>query len=148
MSTQFKSEKVTANLNYKDLFKKFTNLNNLKDYLPQEVQEFESSTDNCSFKIEQLPKMSLQITEKHAYEKIKFESNESQIPFHMYCYIEKNDDNSSNIAWDICLKMASKGLLAKPTHGNIIRFAPPLIINKNQLDNCITIIISSLKEFE
>merc|ERR1711991_775977 len=43
-----------------------------------------------------------------------------------------NDDNSSNIAWDICLKMASKGLLAKPTHGNIIRFAPPLIINKNQ----------------
>ena len=44
--------------------------------------------------------------------------------------------------------MASKGLLAKPTHGNIIRFAPPLIINKNQLDNCITIIISALKEFE
>lgn len=59
-----------------------------------------------------------------------------------------NDDNDSNIAWNICLKMASKGLLAKPTHGNIIRFAPPLIINKNQLDNCITIIISSLKEFE
>ena len=59
-----------------------------------------------------------------------------------------NDDNDSNIAWNICLKMASKGLLAKPTHGNIIRFAPPLTINKNQLDNCITIIISSLKEFE
>ena len=59
-----------------------------------------------------------------------------------------NDDNDSNIAWNICLKMASKGLLAKPTHGNIIRFAPPLIINKNQLDDCITIIISSLKEFE
>ena len=59
-----------------------------------------------------------------------------------------NDDNDSNIAWNRCLKMASKGLLAKPTHGNIIRFAPPLIINKNQLDNCITIIISALKEFE
>jgi len=59
-----------------------------------------------------------------------------------------NDNNDSNIAWNICLKMASKGLLAKPTHGNIIRFAPPLIINKNQLDNCITIIISALKEFE
>ena len=59
-----------------------------------------------------------------------------------------NDDNDSNIAWNICLKMASKGLLAKPTHGNIIRFAPPLIINKNQLDNCINIIISALKEFE
>jgi len=59
-----------------------------------------------------------------------------------------NDYDNSNIAWNICLKMASKGLLAKPTHGNIIRFAPPLIINKNQLDDCITIIISSLKEFE
>ena len=59
-----------------------------------------------------------------------------------------NDDNDSNIAWNICLKMASKGLLAKPTHGNIIRFAPPLIIDENQLDNCITIIISALKEFE
>ena len=62
--------------------------------------------------------------------------------------VEWGVDNDSNIAWNICLKMASKGLLAKPTHGNIIRFAPPLIINKNQLDNCITIIISALKEFE
>jgi ornithine--oxo-acid transaminase len=59
-----------------------------------------------------------------------------------------NDNNDSNIAWSICLKMASKGLLAKPTHGNIIRFAPPLIINKDQLDDCINIIISVLKEFE
>ncbi|MFL2607679.1 MAG: ornithine--oxo-acid transaminase [Flavobacteriaceae bacterium] len=59
-----------------------------------------------------------------------------------------NDNNDSNIAWSICLKMASNGLLAKPTHGNIIRFAPPLIINKDQLDDCINIIISVLKEFE
>ena len=59
-----------------------------------------------------------------------------------------NDDNDSNIAWNICLKMASKGLLAKPTHGNIIRFAPPLIINKNQLDTWNTLMISALKEFE
>jgi ornithine--oxo-acid transaminase len=44
--------------------------------------------------------------------------------------------------------MAEKGLLAKPTHGNIIRFAPPLIINRKELDDCIDIIISSLKEFE
>ena len=59
-----------------------------------------------------------------------------------------NDNNDSSIAWSICLKMASNGLLAKPTHGNIIRFAPPLIINKDQLDDCINIIISVLKEFE
>ena len=58
------------------------------------------------------------------------------------------DDENSDIAWSICLKMAENGLLAKPTHGNIIRFAPPLIINEVQLNNCIEIIISSLKDFE
>ncbi len=59
-----------------------------------------------------------------------------------------NDEENSDIAWNICLKMAQNGLLAKPTHGNIIRFAPPLIINEEQLNNCIEIIISSLKDFE
>ena len=59
-----------------------------------------------------------------------------------------NDKEGSDIAWNICLNMAEKGLLAKPTHGNIIRFAPPLIINRKELDDCIDIIISSLKEFE
>ena len=59
-----------------------------------------------------------------------------------------NDEEGSDIAWNICLNMAEKGLLAKPTHGNIIRFAPPLIINRKELDDCIDIIISSLKEFE
>jgi ornithine--oxo-acid transaminase len=44
--------------------------------------------------------------------------------------------------------MAKKGLLAKPTHGNIIRFAPPLIINEEQLNDAISIIINTLKEFE
>ena len=54
-----------------------------------------------------------------------------------------------NTKWKkLCLNMAEKGLLAKPTHGNIIRFAPPLIINRKELDDCIDIIISSLKEFE
>ena len=116
MSTIFKSEKVTANLNYKDLFDKFTNLNNLKDYLPKEVEEFESSVNNCSFKIEQLPKMSLQITEKHAYEKIKFESNESQIPFHMFCYIEKNGDNTTDVVIEIDMELnfMMKMLVQKP----------------------------------
>ena len=60
--------------------------------------------------------MSLQITEKHAYEKIKFESNESQIPFHMYCYIEKNDDNSSNVVIEINMEVnfMMKMLVQKP----------------------------------
>ena len=58
-----------------------------------------------------------------------------------------NDIETSKTAWNLCLEMKNNGLLAKPTHGNIIRFAPPLTINKNQLDNCIEIIINTIKNY-
>jgi len=51
-------------------------------------------------------------------------------------------------AWDVCLKMAENGLLAKPTHGHIIRFAPPLVINEKQLLEAIEIIKKSILAFE
>jgi len=51
-------------------------------------------------------------------------------------------------AWDVCLKMAEKGLLAKPTHGDIIRFAPPLVITEEQLYDCIRIIKETIAEFD
>jgi ornithine--oxo-acid transaminase len=51
-------------------------------------------------------------------------------------------------AWDICLKFAEQGLLAKPTHGNIIRFAPPLVINEVELMECIEIIKTVILEFD
>jgi ornithine--oxo-acid transaminase len=59
-----------------------------------------------------------------------------------------NDSEESLTAWDICMKLAENGLLAKPTHGNIIRFAPPLVMNEEQLLDCVSIIIKTLKEFE
>lgn len=59
-----------------------------------------------------------------------------------------NDSEESETAWNICLKLRDNGLLAKPTHGNIIRFAPPLVMNEEQLLDCIRIIIETLKEFE
>ena len=55
-----------------------------------------------------------------------------------------NDKEDSQTAWNLCLKLKDNGLLAKPTHGNIIRFAPPLIINENQLLECCDIIEQSL----
>jgi ornithine--oxo-acid transaminase len=54
---------------------------------------------------------------------------------------EKNGKN----AWDVCLKMAENGLLAKPTHGDIIRFAPPLVINKEQIMDCVRIIRQTIE---
>jgi ornithine--oxo-acid transaminase len=59
-----------------------------------------------------------------------------------------NDDEKSDIAWNICMKLRDNGLLAKPTHGNIIRFAPPLVMNETQLHDCISIIKETLKTFE
>tara|TARA_B100000927_G_C16432884_1_gene456325 strand:- start:182 stop:1408 length:1227 start_codon:yes stop_codon:yes gene_type:complete len=59
-----------------------------------------------------------------------------------------NDTPESQTAWNICLSLRDNGLLAKPTHGNIIRFAPPLVINEEQLMICIDVIVNTIKEFE
>jgi len=59
-----------------------------------------------------------------------------------------NDSPESETAWNICVRLKENGLLAKPTHGNIIRFAPPLVITEKQLLDCVSIIIKTLKEFE
>ena len=59
-----------------------------------------------------------------------------------------NDHEDSDTAWNICLALRDNGLLAKPTHGNIIRFAPPLVMTEEQLLDCVSIIIKTLKQFE
>jgi ornithine--oxo-acid transaminase len=56
------------------------------------------------------------------------------------------DHPNPDAAWDLCLIMKENGLLAKPTHGDKIRFAPPLVITKAQIDTCITIISKSIQE--
>lgn len=58
-----------------------------------------------------------------------------------------NDSQESSTAWNICLKLAENGLLAKPTHGNIIRFAPPLVMTEAELRDCISIIRKTVLEF-
>jgi ornithine--oxo-acid transaminase len=58
-----------------------------------------------------------------------------------------NDTDDSSTAWDICLKLRDNGLLAKPTHGNIIRFAPPLVITEEQIMDCVAIIKKTINEF-
>jgi len=59
-----------------------------------------------------------------------------------------NDTEESDTAWNICMALRDNGLLAKPTHGNIIRFAPPLVMTEEQLMDCVSIIIKTLKQFE
>ena len=58
-----------------------------------------------------------------------------------------NDAEDGHTAWDICLKLRDNGLLAKPTHGNIIRFAPPLVITEEQILECVDIISNTIIDF-
>ena len=59
-----------------------------------------------------------------------------------------NDSENSDTTWNICLRLRDNGLLAKPTHGNIIRFAPPLVMTESQLMECLEIITTTLHSFE
>jgi len=59
-----------------------------------------------------------------------------------------NDTPQSETAWNLCLKFAENGLLAKPTHGNIIRLAPPLVINEDQLHECCDIIEDCIMNYK
>lgn len=59
-----------------------------------------------------------------------------------------NDAEESKTAWNICLQLAENGLLAKPTHGNLIRFAPPLVMTREQLEECCDIIERVMLKFE
>jgi ornithine--oxo-acid transaminase len=58
-----------------------------------------------------------------------------------------DDHEEGHLAWDICVKLAQNGLLAKPTHGNIIRFAPPLVMTEDQLHECCDIIEKVISDF-
>jgi ornithine--oxo-acid transaminase len=59
-----------------------------------------------------------------------------------------NDSPESETAWNLCVQLKENGLLAKPTHGNIIRLAPPLVITEEQMMECISIIEKTLLEFK
>ena len=59
-----------------------------------------------------------------------------------------NDTPDSSTAWDICVSLKNNGLLAKPTHGNIIRFAPPLVMTEDELHECCDIIENTIKNFQ
>lgn len=59
-----------------------------------------------------------------------------------------NNRDENNLAWDICMDLAENGLLAKPTHTNIIRFAPPLVINESQISDAIKKIEKAISKFE
>ena len=59
-----------------------------------------------------------------------------------------DDSEEGQLAWNICVRLAENGLLAKPTHGNIIRFSPPLVMTEEQIHTCCDIIEKVISEFQ
>lgn len=103
-------------------------------------------------KDEKLAENAYQLGELFRYEMNKYIANSNIVKLvrgkGLLNAIVINDDEDSDTAWNICLKLRDNGLLAKPTHGNMIRFAPPLVMTEDQLLECVAIITKTLAEFE
>tara|TARA_B100000900_G_scaffold370847_1_gene349663 strand:- start:210 stop:599 length:390 start_codon:yes stop_codon:yes gene_type:complete len=85
--TTFNSPEIIINKKAKDFYQLVSNMDNLKSFLPDEVEDFQSSVNTCSFKITGYPKLVLEITEKIEFSSISFKAKESIVPFTMKCFI-------------------------------------------------------------
>lgn len=117
MIHNYKSPEATTSISAKKFFIRFSNLNNLKDFLPKEIKEFKSNEDSCSFKISQLPKISLKIIEKTEYSVIKLQSKDKKIFFDLNCKIKEDTDKNKckvTLGIDIKLNFMTKIMIEKP----------------------------------
>ena len=113
--SNFKSPEVKVNLSAEMLYAKLSNLNNLKDILPSEITDFQSTEDSCSFKMGGMPKITLVIAEKTPFSKIVLQAENSQIPFSLECTISQNGENcKALLEVNAELNMMMRMMLEKP----------------------------------
>jgi hypothetical protein len=113
--SNFKSPEVKVNLSAEMLYAKLSNLNNLKDILPPEISDFQSTQDSCSFKMGGMPKITLVIAEKTPFSKIVLQAENSQIPFSLECNISQNGENcKALLEVNAELNMMMKMMLENP----------------------------------
>ena len=113
--SNFKSPEVKVNLSAEMLYVKLSNLNNLKDILPPEISDFQSTQDSCSFKMGGMPKITLVIAEKTPFSKIVLQAENSQIPFSLECNISQNGENcKALLEVNAELNMMMRMMLEKP----------------------------------
>ena len=112
---KFESPKVMINKSAKELYSILGNLNNLKNIIPPNMQQFESTEDSCSFKMESMPKIQLEIKERIPYSKITLMAKDSQIPFYLDCkIIDKNTQCESQLEINAEINMMMKMMVEKP----------------------------------
>ena len=111
----FKSPKVTVNRTSEDLFNKVGDLNNLKEIMPPSITNFQSTQTTCSFKMESMPEINLEITERTPFSKISLSAKDSQIPFSLDCIIfEKENKCEAYLEINAELNMMMKMMVEKP----------------------------------
>ena len=111
----FKSPEVIVNKSAENLFNKFSNLNNLKDIMPSQIESFQSTATTCSLKMNGMPELALEITEKIPFSKISLTATDSQVPFSLNCFIsEKKEQCQVKLEINAELNMMMQMMVEKP----------------------------------
>ena len=114
MST-FKSPEVLINKSAREFFNKISDLNNLKEILPNDIRDFKSTTTKCSFKMNDLPELVFEISEKIKFSKISFKAIDSQVPLSLNCYISASGNQcQARIEIEAELNMMMRMMIEKP----------------------------------
>jgi len=111
----FKSPQVTVNRTSEELFNKIGDLNNLQEIIPPSIKNFQSTQTTCSFKMEDMPQINLEITERIPFSKISLSAKDSQIPFSLDCIISAKEDRcEAYLEINAELNMMMKMMVEKP----------------------------------
>ena len=113
--TTFKSPEVIVNRSAEDFFNKIGDLNNLKEIMPSQIKNYESTETTCSFKMQGMPRLALEIAEKTEFSKISLTAIDSQIPFSLDCFItEKEELCQARLEINAELNMMMRMMVEKP----------------------------------
>jgi hypothetical protein len=111
----FKSPEVIVKKRAEYFFNKIGDLNNLKEIMPSQIEDFKSTETTCSFKMKGMPKLALEIAEKTEFSKISLTATDSQIPFSLDCFIiEKGEQCQARLEINAELNMMMKMMVEKP----------------------------------
>lgn len=114
MSTFKGPEIVVENLSAEQLYNKLSDLNNLKEIMPPEIEDFESDTNSCYFKMKGMPKLKLFLSEKTPFSKIRLSATDSPVAFSLNCFItDYREKCQARLEVDAELNMMMKMMVEK-----------------------------------
>ena len=111
----FTSPEVIVNKSAEDFFNKISDLNNLQEIMPSQIENFNSTEETCSFEIQGMPKIELEICEKIKFSKVSLNAKNSPNPFKLNCFIkEKENQCQARLEINIEINMMMRMMIEKP----------------------------------